>query len=274
MTFTRSFGLVMAALFVLGQTGFVRAQSDETARVVPDAYFVQHECDRLLAMTAGSFEIAQAQTTIRTACAAYAVDHDGDRWFAAGNAARKTLDSYETDHTQHAFKLVTPRVLVPRGAKVYVVFLAPSSSAWAASDLPDLRSKFEDFGGAIGAENLAIWFDQNGNPYRLDTARCRYYFDLFRLAARGMRPEGGPYIVTTSTRPDLWSSANDVVAIDLGGASVARATDILSRLGTDLRRLTAGQAPNFLRLASQYKTVIEKNPAAYRAVNTELMHGT
>jgi hypothetical protein len=270
----RALGLSIAIMLVALQLGPVWAQGSDIAQVIPDPYYVHHECDRLAAVNAPSIAVVQAQDVVRAACTAYSSDLDGDRWFAATNDARKTIDSYQPDRTQHAFKLVLPRQLVPQGAKLYVLFLAPSSSAWASSDLSDLRSKFEDLGQAIGAGNLAIWFDAGEDPDQIDTARCRYYFDTFKLAARGMNADGGPYVVTTAARPDLWSTANDLVVLDLGGVSIARATQILARFGTDLARQTAGKTPALAQLAAAYKSVVAKNPTAYQSVNSAFLRGT
>jgi hypothetical protein len=252
----------------------VRAQDDDIEHVVPDAYYVTAECSRLLATAPADFERARAQSAVRAACTAYAASHDGDAWFAAIKDARTQLDSFQSDHTQHGYKIVRPQQLVPENGRVYVIFLAPASTAWASADLSELRETFEDFGNAIGAGNLAIWFEAPADPSKIDTARCRYYFDLFKLAARNKDPQRGPYIITTSTRPDHWSTANDAVVVDLGGESLPAVSATLARLGSQLQTPSGAKASDLAGIAGRYQAAAGAGGSRTASVSVTLLRGT
>jgi hypothetical protein len=270
----RRHGAPAAILLLLLIVSPASGQSDEIDRVVPDTYFVHAECARLSALDVTSYELLQARNTVGEACSAYEKDHDGDRWFKASDRAREELDEFERDHTQHGLRFVRPRELVPPTATSYAVFLAPSSTTWATADLTALRSIFKQLGSAIGPENLAVWFEQPYEPGNIDSGRCRYYFDMFKLRALGKDPQGGPYVVTTSTRPDRWSKAEDTVIVDLAATSIDEATRKLARLVAAIRRESAVHGSALPQIAGRYRGAIATDAATFHGASVALVRGT
>jgi hypothetical protein len=265
--------LIVAAILLAGGLAgprMVGAQSDVTP-IVPDAFFVSHECQRLTA-AATKDSLYEDLAQIKSACLAYDRDRNGDRWYASIKVARGHVDGYERDHTQHALLLVRPGQIVPQGANAYAIFLAPSRTWSAAGEFTDMRQAFDDFGASIGGSNLAIWFELPSDPDKIDVDRSRYYFDLFGLGRHGLDPNAGPYIVLTSLRPDLWSAANDVVVFKLSGLKQDRVTKVLKILATDIAK-RAKKKPSLDEIEAWSDDVRKANPATFEKVQIAAFRG-
>lgn len=131
---------------------------------------------------------------------------------------------------QDTATVVSKKKKLPRGYKMFSLFLIPSSD-WKmkTEELAKLRTVFTDFGDAIGNEKVAIWFT-NDNGEGVDFNRGKSYCDKF-----GLSYNDGPFIVTSKLYPDEVRKGDELVVIKLGGISIDRVTPILNILEQDLR---------------------------------------
>jgi hypothetical protein len=111
--------------------------------------------------------------------------------------------------------------------------------------LMNLYRQFGAFGRAIGPENLAVWFrkaqlDPNETPiFRgkqeptladyVDVNRSSQYCAKFQLL-----PSKSPYILVTTTYPDLDADTGDYVALSLSNATSSDITSLLNKLTDQL----------------------------------------
>jgi len=118
---------------------------------------------------------------------------------------------------------------IPRGFETYTLFLIPDE-AWVSkersADLGRLFGGFQQFGNAIGEQNLAVWFE--GEETEAKIVRSRKYCDKFNLSYLG------PFIVTSSKHPDDEMLPKDYHALDLNGISSERITEILKVLANGI----------------------------------------
>ena len=268
MNVSAKLSAVLLALFcVLASSLALRAQSD-VIYILPDPTFVGRECDHLTHMQAsGGIEMGDAIRAVAEACQTYASDHNGDRWFAAIRKSRAYLDTYERSHTQHAALIAKPAAAIPAGANAYALFLVTNDSWEAGANIGDLRAAFATFGDAIGDENLAIWFEQPGNTGNVDRDRSRAYFSLFNLGEHGYSLDGGPYVVTTSVRPDLWSTANDATVIRLSSMSVSQISTALNILAKEISRKSGQARPSYPAIIADIRDAKRENVVALSPVD-------
>ncbi|MBV8067328.1 MAG: hypothetical protein JO113_05085 [Candidatus Eremiobacteraeota bacterium] len=220
------------------------AQDTGTEYVLPDKYFVQSECARLASTNANVAALAAAHRAVAQACQAY--NSDGDAWFAAVQEPRDDIDGYDPHPELHDYTAVGPSQSVPQKKNAsYVLFLAPDI-AWVKNngkDLATLHDAFVNFGDAIGGRGLAIWFTKNEDPASIDVAHsAQYCFTVFQFGTRhGLSINGGPYIVFTSTRPDHWTNANDLVILKLSGLTSGQTIALMNKLE---QQILEGKKPN------------------------------
>ncbi|MGA8535676.1 MAG: hypothetical protein WB615_16325 [Candidatus Tumulicola sp.] len=215
----------------------VPAANSQTEYVLPDPPYVQSECKRLALEYSKVQSLVGAHGEVAAACSQY--KGDGDAWFAQIKDARDEIDGYDPHPELHDYQALTPSQVVPRKANApYVLFLAPDYGWVKAnrSNLTDLHGAFVNFGHAIGGDGLAIWFTQNGDPATIDVARsARYCAQNFHFGSHfGLSINSGPYVVITGTRPDQWTTANDVVILKLSGLTQRQIISLLNELEQQL----------------------------------------
>jgi hypothetical protein len=129
---------------------------------------------------------------------------------------------------------VPPAELMPSDFAAYSLFLFPSAE-WGGIELKDelnkIRNAFSSFGDATGNQIAAIWFTTRFDGVTPDIGRSKYYADRF-----GLNYNDGPFVVTSSVRPDAVTEKDELVVIKLGGVSAKRVVKILNVLEQDLRR--------------------------------------
>jgi hypothetical protein len=132
--------------------------------------------------------------------------------------------------------------------KTWSLFLI-CNPRWMADDrtqdLAQLHKSFQAFGETIGRDNLAVWFWK----HRYDSSKTKLDdVDLERssafCSAYGLPPSHGPYIVVTSSYPDVSRPSGKLPPnsawFELGAMKPSQISDLLARLAD---QLTANKMP-------------------------------
>jgi hypothetical protein len=188
--------------------------------------------------------------------------------------AQNELDAFDPDPEHHAGVLLEHRANVPRNASAYVLFLVTSHQL--DGGISGLRSAFTDVGDAIGAKNLAVWFEDPHDPDRVDIDHSRWYCDqIFNFRKLGLDYDSGPYVVVTSTRPDTWKTADDIVILKLADISQERIVSLLDALVQEIR--TEGHAQRttllFREVVARLQSAKDKNPDVFRNISVMILGG-
>ena len=141
---------------------------------------------------------------------------------------------------RQAISMVEPTQEIPRNTyKTWSLFLICNPewvTATKSADLRDLFWRFLAFGDAIGRENLAVWFWKQRmgvvDPRlseNVDVARSAEYCRTLAL-----QPSKGPYLVVTTTYPDLKAFPAERAVFTLGGVPVAELSKLLGDLTDQL----------------------------------------
>lgn len=143
-------------------------------------------------------------------------------------------------HGQAAAELVGPTAEIPREAfQTWSLFLICNPD-WVATskstELAHLYQRFRSFGDAIGRDNLAVWFwkrrgDVNDPQLagNVDVARSAEYCRVL-----GRAPSEGPYLVVTSSYPDLTAFPAERAVFALGATPPSELAKLLNTLTDQL----------------------------------------
>jgi len=108
-----------------------------------------------------------------------------------------------------------------------------------AEDLTKLYKAFQAFGQTIGRNNVAVWFwnhSYQGGKATIDDVDLERSSDF--CSAYGLVPSKGPYVVVTSTYPDLSQSQGKPPAnsawFALGAMKPSEISDLLAQLADQL----------------------------------------
>ena len=154
---------------------------------------------------------------------------------------------------QSAQAVVRPTEQIKTGFKTYSLFLI-CNPGWLhpSSGTPQtkwLYQSFQDFGRAIGDDNLAVWFwrspeKQEGfaaDPDNVDVERSARFCRAWHLT-----PSAGPHLVVTSTYPDERNLAaaqpQQSAVFALGNMADSQISSLLSKLTDQL--LLSGKVGN------------------------------
>ena len=132
---------------------------------------------------------------------------------------------------------------IPKGGyKTWSLFLVCNPRWMAddrAEDLTKLYKAFEAFGQTIGRNHLAVWFwthPYQGGKTTIDDVDLERSSDFCR--AYGLVPSKGPYVVVTSTYPDLSLGQGKPPAnsawFALGAMKPSEISDLLAQLADQL----------------------------------------
>ena len=95
--------------------------------------------------------------------------------------------------------------------------------------LVDLNLEYKIFGSVIGPRHLSVWFwKQHGGSNIIDNtdvSRSAAYCEKLRLV-----PSGGPYVLVTTTYPDLQANLEHYYVMRLGGLDAYATTLLLDEL--------------------------------------------
>ena len=133
---------------------------------------------------------------------------------------------------------------IPDGYKYYTLLINTSVEYRDTSreeTLQKLKDIFEEFGAAIGDNNLAVWMSEPGS-IELSVSLGKYYADLVSTHS-GLELEysNGPFLVLTEFNPDDFESrvpadSGDVMAISFAGVQPDRVIDVLNHVEARIRR--------------------------------------
>ena len=141
---------------------------------------------------------------------------------------------------QATAELVDPTVQIPHGTyKSWSLFLVCNPD-WVdpehGQDLTNLYRRFRSFGDAIGRDNLAVWFWKRRLsvtdphlPENVDIARSAEFCRALNRA-----PSQGPYLVVTSSYPDVATFPKERAIFELGGLKPAELAKLLNALTDQL----------------------------------------
>jgi hypothetical protein len=147
--------------------------------------------------------------------------------------------------SQRAVVLVGPTQQIKAGYKTYSLFLICNPGwlhpASGKSETQWLYDSFLNFGGAIGDDNLAVWFWRSPEKKKSFLPQAENV-DVERSArfckAWSLTPSQGPHLVITSTYPDekhLSSGLPEKSAVfELGNMADSEIANLLSKLTDQL----------------------------------------
>lgn len=231
------------------QTSYAQWDDEKPELIVPDSYYVEKRCNGALdtiervkshadlVKLVDMRRIKEVLSTINQLCEKKRVGEiSADIWFPKFESYSNVLAEL-TDpcgRTVACMKMfLSPPQPLPINYEAYSIFLFPSAE-WKNEELRDelesIKKAFSSFGDSIGNKNAAIWFAENRYSNIPDIERGKFYCDLINV-----NYNDGPYIVTSSKRPDHLVEGDEFVLIKLNGISNNRVIKVLNILEQDLR---------------------------------------
>ena len=239
--------LMTSLTFYSLTSSIVSAKSEDNIWYeLPDPIYVANECmeagQRVSAVQASATttiksraEARRVGESIKALCdAAFTKAIAPDDWLAQFYPKREELAEIGRRGRYYRMHIIGPTVKsIPNNFVAYSILLFPSIEWNAESNFGNRRKLLETFtafGESIGDQRAAIWFSGSGVSGSVDIPRSKYFADKFELDYNS-----GPYIVTSSKRPDSLLPGDEVVVIKLGGIQMERVVKILNLLEQDLR---------------------------------------
>lgn len=250
MTLARRHWPLLAAV-LLGPVGEAFAgDEDATEYVLPDPAYIERECDKV--DTTLQWALADVHRTekidaVRARKLAAVADEvcaqrrrgamSADVWQARFDAAYTAFAGtvFPCASGEHCLQQsITSRQPFPANLASYSVFLF-TDTTWLkktkAAEIEAIHDAFKRMGDSLGQTKGTIWLAKTSGSLQPDVDRGKAMADVFQLDYND-----GPYVVTSSVRPDLADASSSVIVIRLKDIAPERIVNVLNVLEQDLRR--------------------------------------
>lgn len=221
--------------------------------VVPDRAYVESECtdveatlrwalaDTRLSERMDAARARALATQLREICMLRQRNAiSADTWLARFDAAYAAFAGavFRCTGGDHCLQQsITSRQPLPTNLASYSVFLF-TDKTWLmkskGAEIEAIHDAFKGMGDSLGQTKGTIWLATTSDSVQPDVERGKALADVFLLDYNQ-----GPYVVTTTIRPDLAGDDSAAIVVRLKGIAPERIVSVLNVLEQDLRRGTA-----------------------------------
>jgi hypothetical protein len=270
---------IIVAAFLLTTTPAVAqtSASPDAFDVLPDPFYVAHECARLGSASSAYRGLEQEHAAVETICARYTAHRDGVAWLHAIEPHAVRIDKFDPNSGRFSGTALYSDQPVPQHDGVYALFLITSENYVAdLASFNALFAAFKSFGDAIGDNRLAVWFRQRPPDIGPDVKRSMDYADRFKIQNLHLTYNDGPYLILTSQYPDNPQDLKAVTILRLDGLTPVSTVNLLNVVAQNLR--TQGtidkRALVYEDVKQKLLSTLESHPDLLKSVALFIVSGT